>query len=198
MKLSRWLFIISNILIMLVLLYNITDHMFVKTKPYPKHVNKTIFVDNYFNDKQFDKIKEAAQEWTLKTHHIVNFQVERLPSKKTLRANKDLLILPVTPNFPDIILCDEYYHHDNTVGFFNDSGPLYFIEIVMDRASEDIFKSIVLHELGHSLGLEHDTSVDGIGSLMFPALNMGSDHITEEDLYQFCSLYKCDVEKLKN
>lgn len=185
-------------MLVLVLLYNITDRMFVKAKPYPKHVSKTLFVDNHFSDKEFQMIKEAAQEWTLKTHHIVDFRVEHLPSKKVLKASKDLLVLPVTSNFPDIILCDDYYHYSNTVGFFNDSGPLHFIEIVTDRVREDIFKTVVLHELGHSLGLEHDQTDDGIGSLMFPAIDMGSDHITEEDLLQFCSLYKCDVEKLKN
>lgn len=185
-------------MLVLVLLNSFTNKMFVHTKPYPKHVHKTLFLDEHFTDEEVKVITSAADEWTQKTHHIVEFSVEKLPSKKSLEVTRDVIVIPVTPSYPDIILSDNSSKRSLTLGYFNDREMISFVELVTERLTTKNYKTVVLHELGHSLGLEHNDTIDGIDTLMFPTLDLGADHITYEDLKSFCSLYHCDAEKLKN
>jgi len=70
------------------------------------------------------------------------------------------------------------------------------IVIVPDRMDDELeYRSTVMHELGHALGLDHRNS---IFTLMYPSSDFGAYTITYEDLSQFCEIYYCDPKKLIN
>jgi predicted Zn-dependent protease len=77
-------------------------------------------------------------------------------------------------------------------------GAIPYIGIVRSRIEDYEFKEVMMHELGHVLGLKHNLGDDGTGTLMYPDVNLGSDTITDTDLKNFCKLYGCDVSKLHN
>lgn len=197
MRLSRCIFAISNVLTILALLklHSFSNKVFTADPGFLNPTHKILFIDNHFSDNEIEIIKESANEWSNKTHNIIKFDIEKMPSKKHLNLNNDVLIIPVTSNFPDIIITDKFYDCDCTLGFYNNKGPINFIEIATDRISDNNYKNVVLHEIGHSVGLTHNNN---IGTLMYPTVQFTADYITEDDLVEFCKLYKCDPKKLRD
>ena len=86
---------------------------------------------------------------------------------------------------------------NNILGLFDKKSIIPCIILVSNRILENDYKAVVLHELGHSLGLEHNEGINGIDTLMYPSIDLGSNHITFRDGQQFCKLYHCDPNKLK-
>jgi predicted Zn-dependent protease len=114
-----------------------------------------------------------------------------------MQAADAIVIFNVTPDFPDIIILDSIKNY-STLGYYNSRG-LDYIALVDARISEANYNAVVMHELGHALGLEHPDLDDhpeiGIGTLMYSMIDAGSNHITKDDLKQFCKLYHCDSSK---
>lgn len=153
-------------------------------------VHRMLELERSVDDNTMFHVLEAAIEWNEATDGQVIFDIERLPHKNISR--NAIIILNVSPDFPDIIWCD-FINGSKTLGYFNASPGLDSIELVKDRLTEKYFRSVITHELGHALGLEH---TDVHGTLMYPLVNNGSIHITNSDLKQFCKLYHCDPSKL--
>lgn len=81
------------------------------------------------------------------------------------------------------------------LGFYDQSSPVVpTIWIVQDRIEfEEEYLAIVMHELGHSLGLEHTTHEE---TLMYPMIDGSIMCITQYDLKGFCKIYGCDTEEM--
>lgn len=193
-------------LISIFVLFNFTTTIYNKHKEYPTHVHTTLFLDRNFDDTEKDIIIEAALEWGQATNGIVEYDIVELPTKNKVDLKSGVLLVKVSPDYPDIQLLDQY-KNSTTLGYFEGRRYSPYIEIVADRISTDKYKAVVLHELGHSLGLEHLEGLDNADALMYPYTSIkigdmiiptGSDHVTEKDLIQFCSLYHCNASKLKN
>ncbi len=169
----------------------------VKKQAFTLPVHRTVYVDRNVYEDQFFHITEAALEWNQATDGQVIFDVKKLPQHNII-PSESVIISDVSPDFPEIILLDNLSKH-NTLGLFNGNKPLASIYLVEARISDDDSTAVVLHELGHYLGLEHPDSEEhpeiGIGSLMYSSIDLGSNHITEDDLKQFCRLYHCDWRK---
>ena len=159
-------------------------------------VHKTLYLERGIYDEEMYHILDAAMEWNRATNGQVVFDIKRLP-QADLKAADAIIIFNVTPDFPDIIILDSIKHY-STLGYYNSRG-LDYIALVDQRISEYNYDAVVMHELGHALGLEHPDSDEhpdiGIGSLMYSVVDAGSNHITNEDLKQFCKLYHCDSSK---
>lgn len=81
----------------------------------------------------------------------------------------------------------------HTYGFFNDEGVIPTICLLPSRVPiRGIFVSLVLHELGHALGLEHN---EDERTIMFRNQDYSSKHITPEDVRTFCALHRCLSKK---
>lgn len=194
MKLLFWLTQLL-ITVMLVITCAISSDMVSYPKSYPEHVHKTLFIDRNFNEAEIVYITLAAAEWNEKTGHIVDFEVALLPTSKEITLDNSIIFVKVGPDYPNILLLDQATT-GYILGLYQDE-PMPNIELVAARLGDRYFKSVVLHELGHALGLEHVKGVEGIGTLMYPSANLGADNITPDDLEHFCKLYKCDAKTLQ-
>lgn len=161
---------------------------------YPTTLHKVIYVDPKFDEKEYVFITWAASEWTERTNHIITFEVVKLP-QKILDFNKGIIIIKVDEYDPDILELDSF-NHNATLGLCSTEGSIPNIKLVGSRIKDKYYKAVVAHELGHSLGLEHNKGLEGVDTLMYPAVDFGADHITKTDLENLCKLYHCDAKKL--
>lgn|SRR5574337_317525 len=168
-----------------------------KSSDHTLPVHRTLYVERRIDDEELYHILEATLEWNTATNGQVTFDIKRLPSH-SINPEESVIIVNVTPDYPDIILLDTVGEM-STLGYFNDHGVLSSISLVDSRITDSQFTGVVLHELGHYLGLQHPNSDEhpeiGVGSLMYSNVDLGSSHITVEDMKQFCNLYHCDWKK---
>lgn len=170
---------------------------------YTLPVHRTLYLGKDIYDEEMLHILEAAIEWNEATDGQVTFDIKRLPSRH-ISPLDGVIILNVTSDYPYIILLDNT-NHMTTLGYYEGNAPLRHIALVDERIAEKDATAVILHELGHHLGLQHPNSQDpddpielqllGAGSLMFSSIDLGSNHITTLDLKQFCRLYHCDWKK---
>ena len=163
---------------------------------YPNHIHKTLFLDRDFDADEQTYIIQAALEWTEATNHVVEFDVYTLPSSKQIEISDSIIINKVNPDNAEILIPDSM-NGQTTLGIFNKNSAIDSIDIIAERLDETYYKAVVLHELGHALGLEHNEGIDGMGTLMYPSMNWAAHEITQTDLNNFCHLYHCDI-KLKD
>lgn len=154
-------------------------------------IHKTLYLDRKIDDDEMLHIMEAAMEWKHATNGQVIFDIKRLPRPYVPLMNA-IVVINVSPEYPDIMILDNG-KGPNTLGYCNSTAnTIQFIELVDDRLDEHNSTAVVMHELGHALGLKHTKEE---GSLMFPIIDEGSHHITSKDMKQFCQLYHCDPSK---
>ena len=115
-------------------------------------------------------------------------------------ANPDesIVIVAVSPEYPDVIQSDTE-NGNTTLGIYRERYvALPVIELVMDRILDPNTMEIVLmHEMGHSVGLKHNEGMDGIDTLMYPDVILAANFITVTDRENFCKLYNCDPKELQ-
>lgn len=156
-------------------------------------IHKIIYIEHGMSNEETNHIISAAVEWGEVTNNQVIFDIERLPQKDLLPSDA-IIIFNVTPDYPEILMLDSVNDY-TTLGFYSGEGGLSYIALVNERIDEPDFDPVVMHELGHALGLEHITGDEGLGTLMYPCVDLGSPHITDTDLKQFCEIYHCDASK---
>lgn len=173
----------------LFLLFFITlSDVLITSSHIPSIISKNVYVDRQFNIIERHNIILAAEEWNKATNNQVQFVIYSLPKKSNFTKD-DLLIIKVSPDYPDIIYLDsKSSNSDLMLGYYEDTTDLKYIEIVSLRIDEKDFKTVVMHELGHALGLSHDVSQI---NLMNSHIDNASNHITKRDIYNFCKMYIC-------
>ena len=162
-------------------------------KTYALPVHKTLYLERSIYNEEMFHIVEAAIEWNEATNGQVIFDIKRLPQSDIDPTNA-VIILNVTPDYPKIIACDRFNYYA-TVGYTDIDPSLDSILLVDERITNKEYSAIVMHELGHELGLEHIRGIEGINTLMCPNITLGASHITNIDLHYFCKLYHCDESK---
>lgn len=157
-------------------------------------VHKTLYVQRTMYDDQVLHLIEAAEEWHDATNGDVTFDIKMMP-QQDIKWGDGIIVMNVTPDYPEIIMLDIGNRH-TTLGLYNTHEGLPTIELVDERIDAEHESAVMLHEMGHSLGLEHPDDAEhpirGMGSLMFSSIVYGNEHITDFDLKQFCRLYHCD------
>jgi hypothetical protein len=195
MRLFVWPLILT--LLLLLGFAEIAAPIVQRNGPHTLPVHKTLYLQRGIYDDQLFHITEAAMEWREATNGDVVFDIKYLP-QQDIKWNDAIIVMNVTPDNPEIILLDVGNRH-TTLGLYNTHEGFPAIELVDERISNADYTAVLLHEMGHSLGLDHPDSPDhpfrGIGTLMFSSILYGNRHITTFDLQQFCHLYHCDWKK---
>lgn len=175
--------------------FNYVSDVFHPPHSKENHIHKILYIDSTFSESEIADITEAAIAWTTKTHYIAQFDVVTLPTDKKIDLSKALFVLKVTPGYPEVVLLDGF-NHDSTLGYYHDKGAAPYVGLISARIEGSDYKAVVLHELGHALGLKHATNLEDMGTLMYPTIDYGSDCITHKDMEQFCSIYHCNADQL--
>ena len=186
------------IIFLVTLFFTQAIDIFRGPKVYSENVHKTLYLDNTFDDDEIDFIIAATLEWNVATEGRVIYDVAMLPTTNRAKVLADgIIVIKVTPDFPKVILYD-LTNQNNTLGYWEENeGPIPYIGIISSRISNARYKSVVMHEIGHSLGLKHNEGESGIGTLMYPTIDEGSNTITPADIKKFCELHRC-TQKSKN
>lgn len=182
-----------SILILLIFTYKYASSVFYPAIEYSEYVHHTLLIDRSFTQEETDNIVEAAFEWSTATNHRASFDIVYLPNTQEILDKDCILIVKVTPDYPDILLYD-LESHNEALGLYINYRTITTIELVTSRIND--LRSVALHELGHALGLKHNKGIEGVNTLMYPSIDLGSDHITKIDLQSFCNLHHCDINKL--
>jgi len=182
-------------LVLLCNLFVFVRGIYPAPKEYPNHIHRTIYVERRFDDFEQEQIIAAAMEWTEITNHIIEFDIVQLPSNGRMDPN-GIYINITTPDHPDVILLDKT-NGGTTLAYFDHNSRLPYIGMINARITNKDYKAVVMHELGHAIGLDHNYGEEGIGTLMYPSINGGSYHVEKLDGERLCKLYHCDPTKLK-
>jgi hypothetical protein len=158
-------------------------------------VHKTLYVDRNLSEDEMDIIIGAAWEWHIATNQLVVYDVVRMPAQN-IDINNSIVIVIVSADFPDMIALDNLKPDGTHLAYYHEKSIVPYIGLVPFRINDKDYKTVVLHELGHSLGLKHNEGWEGIGTLMYPDVTLGATDITDYDLQAFCKLYGCDATRL--
>lgn len=165
-----------------------------------KHIHRTLYVDSRFSEEEDLAIINVAKRWTAATNHIAEIDVAFMPTEiKDENTSLSIMVLNESPSFPPVVMLDRG-NHNSTCGIYNGSEMEYPIIAIVDERINDInlFEQVVMHEVGHSLGLAHLTGDDNFFTLMYPITDLMAPGLTLKDLAAFCKIYHCDPSKLKN
>ncbi len=145
-----------------------------------------VYIDTLFTAKEHDDIHGAVSDWNTALNgymtYIIGsdtFDMEPEVIRSVLRTGQGLLIL--RNKFAD-------YKDDEDI-----EGTLAFVyrlgapvvHVLEDVIGTRDFKSIVLHEMGHTLGIPH---VYIRGSLMFPSYPYGANCIDKATVQTLSSI----------
>lgn len=160
--------------------------------PKASHIIKTLVLDRKFNEFEIGFIEGACKEWEEKTNHVVEFKIVRAIHKSFIDENT-IYINKSDKNNPTIFAL-EIMSSDTIFGYYDGKSPIKSILIVSDNVDDIMYQTVVLHELGHALGLKHNTDYGDINTTMYPSINSRQSGLVKKDIDQFCSIYKCSNE----
>lgn len=165
----------------------------------PKRIysHRTLYLDRTFTKQEIVVITMAAINWSESTNHIMIYDIVILPINRKIDLMRGLVFSKVSPDHPDVMMQNNF-EEENTLAYYYHNNIIDYIIIVGNLEDIESYRAIVLHELGHSLGLKHNIGLNGLGTLMFPSKDFGANRITQTDLENFCKIYSCDASQLKN
>jgi predicted Zn-dependent protease len=137
--------------------------------------------------KQF--ILKGLKNWQYKTNNIFYPQVVDDCDK----YDNCLQVFEVNSDHP-IIKHYQSKNKNKIVGLYFEVEGKHFIFMIMDRIeTDDEYKNIFQHELGHFLGLHHLFNKE---SSMFYSTEFKEKEISRDDIVVFCaSRKKCEIVK---
>lgn len=189
-------------LLLLVLIIIFGSYKYGVEKPeYPEYVYKTLYIDKEFDQEEVGYIMAAATEWSKATENRVNYNIVVMSSNTKINIDNALIINKVTSTYADVIILDYFFNLNmpkesvikiKALGYYYESKILPSIILVADRLDDFNYKAVVMHELGHSLGLEHDNSEEAMyNSIMYPSAEGQSTDITVIDFIAYCKIHNC-------
>lgn len=183
--------------ITIILLCSFSQIITLPTKStYQLPIHKTLYVHRQIYDEELLYLIQATIEWSEATNNKVIFDIRKLPVKD-IDIIDSIIVMNVTSDDPGIILLDSIKQKKNrkTLAYYNNDTGLAYIALVDERLNKYNYIQVIMHELGHAIGLKHLEDTDeNASSLMHPTINYGTTYITKLDLIELCKLYHCNIE----
>lgn len=155
-----------------------------------------IYVDDQFSMSEIEIIRDAAKEWAFATHNKVQFTFfyfHHIPNREIASEIPFNIMIKIHSTDQFVFKMDMEDKH-NILGFYRFIGGNFYIGLVFDRIiNEQQFRSVVMHELGHSLGINHNNSEPAI---MNSATGEEYKCLTKLDMDLFCDAYSCKSEDM--
>ena len=155
---------------------------------------KNLYLDPSFTPEEVDIIIEATHEWEMSTGFRVIFNV--LYEKPIILKARDIEIFKMDSN-NSFVKQAESGHKDNlkhvVYGLcwkYHEPNPIIWIITDRINGNNKVLLLTVIHELGHSLGMEHS---DNPNTILATYQNLNIEHLTYEDLKEYCKLHDCSV-----
>jgi hypothetical protein len=140
-------------------------------------------------------VRDAARTWTQTGKSALSIQVERTPDWKLSASNLNLVTFTDTEPF-DTGLCDKTLYIACTLVFHNDAtGEIPMVKIAFNpyKQHSSLGKKgvhdlgvVLLHEIGHAIGLDHSAALDAIMSpvveLELPTGSAAARRLSSDDI----------------
>lgn len=160
-------------------------------------VEKRLYIDDTFDASDVRCIESSADEWNRRTKGLASITVVPLTSEKSVVPKDttvdDIVMTRVTSDSA-IVFFIERLTGSLLYGYYQPQGDHSEITMVHDRyKSEFVCRMVLMHELGHALGIHHNTDP---ASLMYGGDDVMPTGITHRDLTDFCRIYGCRPDDL--
>jgi predicted Zn-dependent protease len=172
----------------------------------PETVYLTIHIDKSMTQEQKISVRAAIAEWETAVHSIVSSTVledwsnEEEMAGPTIEGDQMICTRQVyiaglknTHSLTQIIDEKVNTKTGQVLGYTNSKCASKWIVLFVDRSEKEKFKTVMLHEFGHLIGMQH---LPIVGTIMYPSVDLGTNCITPIDLAQFCSMWKCNPENM--
>lgn len=178
---------------------HITNDKVIEEKQYikpKKSLIAQVLVTNQFSKQEKDIVEEAAFDWTSRTKGVVNLKIVYEPFINIDFTNS-VLMLKSNEHDPDIIIMDSVNNCNGCIiAITSRKHMVPYIKIVDSRVKNiNHFYTVVLHEIGHYIGLNHLEGPQNIGTVMYPVHIGFRRELTVTDLKYFCEIYMCTESK---
>lgn len=168
----------------------------------PADLHKTVYVDASFEEWQENYILNALKDWECVGNGMIKFNIKLRATQfdyDAIKSPKNVLIIaPASVLHPEIVYWDAEKKKkpiiSYTIGLYTKTSKnIPLILMVNERLGIPNYKAVALHEIGHSLGLDHDSSKE---SIMYEVIDDGSKKLMHYDIVSLCNKYGCDPAKL--
>jgi len=133
-----------------------------------------VYVGNEFSDIQKQEINNAFLEWERSTNDSVSFSF--IGGKN---YSNPLIVVELIPSSQ---IKEIFNHH--TIGRTEWRGFDSYIVISSSLNDRD-FQQVILHEIGHAIGLDHGDNETAMGA----NTELASMHLTQKDLNSFYYIF---------
>lgn len=157
-----------------------------------------IKVGEGFSEFQKMLIAAGMAEWKRALNPVISFDLEFVPLIKD-----DIYFMSEKERYQSfaddeiyimIVPAKESEDKPNRLAYFSSEYIVSFIGIINERLEDQdmvMYRSVIIHELGHAFGLDHSTSLGE--SVMTEFVNDSANCITEEDIERVCEMWCCDT-----